>query len=60
MILLPIALMLWMLGWAMSMAALSKEQRNRQAKSRTTTREDLITLMPVIREEVEAQEAQVS
>lgn len=53
-ILLPLAIVLWMIGWSMLLAAFNKEQKNRPVRKETTSGENLVTVMPVIPEEIEA------
>jgi lipopolysaccharide export system protein LptC len=53
-ILLPLAIVLWMIGWSMLLAAFNKEQKNRPVPKKTTSEENLITVMPIIPEEIEA------
>jgi lipopolysaccharide export system protein LptC len=52
-ILLPLAIVLWMIGWSMLLAAFNKEQKN-QATHKTTSEENQLTIMPMIPEEIEA------
>jgi lipopolysaccharide export system protein LptC len=53
-ILLPLAIVLWMIGWSMLLAAFNKEQKNRPTRKKTTPEESQITVMPIMPEEIEA------
>jgi hypothetical protein len=53
-ILLPIAIILWIVGWSMVWAASGKEQKGRLECDRATPDEGLIVVVPVIQEECEA------
>jgi hypothetical protein len=53
-ILLPLAIVLWMIGWSMLLVAFNKEQKSRPAHKKTTPEENQITVMPIIPEEIEA------
>jgi hypothetical protein len=53
-ILLPLAIVLWMIGWSMLLAAFNKEQKRRPDRGEATPRKDLITITPMIPEEIEA------
>lgn len=53
-ILLPLAIVLWMIGWSMLLAAFNKEQKNRPTRKITTSEGSHITVMPIMPEEIEA------
>lgn len=53
-ILLPLAIVLWMIGWSMLLAAFNKEQKNRPTPKKATPGESQITVMPIMPEEIEA------
>jgi lipopolysaccharide export system protein LptC len=53
-ILLPLAIVLWMIGWSMLLAAFNKEQKNRSTRKKTASGESQITVMPIMPEEIEA------
>jgi hypothetical protein len=53
-LLIPIAILLWIIGWTMVWIGSRKEQGTQPAQTRTTQKEDSITIMPMIPEELEA------
>jgi hypothetical protein len=54
---LPIAIFLWIIGWAMLWAGTRKEQITQQTQAETRTEEESITIIPMIPEEPEQFEA---
>jgi flagellar basal body-associated protein FliL len=55
-LILPIALLLWMIGWTMSWTGSKKEHLTQKAQ-KETPEDHSITIMNVIPEEIEQQEA---
>jgi putative Mn2+ efflux pump MntP len=53
-LLIPIAILLWIIGWTMVLIGFRKEQETQRAQTGTTQKEDLITIIPMIPEELEA------
>jgi hypothetical protein len=47
----PIALLIWMIGWAMSWAGADREQETRQTRSIFGTENESITVVPAVLEE---------
>lgn len=53
MLFLPIAIMLFILGWAMLIAGLRNEQKKQPPRAKTAEQDDGITIIPMIPEEIE-------
>jgi nitrogen fixation-related uncharacterized protein len=47
----PIAIVLFIVGWTMSWAGESKEQKRRKTRITTDSKDDFVTVMPAIFEE---------
>jgi hypothetical protein len=56
-LLLPIAILLWIIGWTMLWAGNRKEQKTQQTQAETPPENESITIMPMIPEEQEQYEA---
>jgi nitrogen fixation-related uncharacterized protein len=54
---LPIAVFLWIIGWAMLWAGARKEQETEQTQAETRTEDESITIIPIILEKLEEHEA---
>jgi len=54
---LPIAILLWIIGWTMLWAGTRKEQKTQQTQAETATEDESITIIPMIPEEQEQYEA---
>jgi len=54
---LPIAVFLWIIGWAMLWAGTRKEQETEQTQAETRTGDESITIIPMIPEKLEEHEA---
>jgi hypothetical protein len=54
---LPIAIFLWIIGWAMLWTGTRKEQETQQTQAETRTEDESITIIPMIPEEPEQFEA---
>jgi len=54
---LPIAILLWIIGWTMLWAGTRKEQKNQQAQAETPPENESITIIPMMPEEQEQYEA---
>jgi hypothetical protein len=54
---LPIAVFLWIIGWAMLWAGARKEQETEQTQAETRTEDESITIIPMIPEKLEEHEA---
>jgi len=54
---LPIAILLWLLGFTMVWAGFRKQQRTRRAKDETARKDESITVMPMIPQEIEERQA---
>jgi nitrogen fixation-related uncharacterized protein len=52
-LLLPIAIILFMLGWVMLLTGSRNEQKNQPEEPKTTPQDDGITVIPMIPEEIE-------
>jgi hypothetical protein len=50
---LPIAIMLFVLGWVMLMMGLRDEQKKQPVQAKTAEQDDGITIIPLIPEEIE-------
>lgn len=48
---LPIAILLWIIGWTMLWAGTRKEQKTHKPKAKTATEDESITIIPIIPEE---------
>jgi flagellar basal body-associated protein FliL len=51
-LILPIALFLWIIGWIMSWAGTSKEHHTKKTKA-NIPQDDSITIIPIMPEEIE-------
>jgi hypothetical protein len=56
-ILLPVAMFIWLIGWTMTWASTRKEQETQQTRHKALTEKQSITIMPIIPEEPEQCEA---
>jgi hypothetical protein len=54
---LPIAVLLWIIGWTMLWAGTRKEQKTQQTQAETPPENEPITIIPMIPEEQEQYEA---
>jgi lipopolysaccharide biosynthesis regulator YciM len=54
---LPIAVLLWILGWAMLWVGSRKREQTQQKQVKTTSKEDFITITAMIPEEQEERQA---
>jgi hypothetical protein len=54
---LPIAILLWIIGWTMLWAGTRKEQKTQQTQAETPPENESITIIPMIPEEQEQYEA---
>jgi len=54
---LPIAILLWIIGWTMLWAGTRKEQKTQQAQAETPPENESITIIPMMPEELEQYEA---
>jgi hypothetical protein len=54
---LPIAIFLWIIGWAMLWAGSRKEQETQRTQADTAPEDESITIIPIIPEEPEEIEA---
>ena len=54
---LPIAMLLWIIGWTMLWAGTRKGKETQQTQAETTAQDEFITIMPLILEEPEQREA---
>ena len=52
-LLMPIAILLWLLGFTMVWAGFRKQQRTKRAKDKTARKTESITVMPMIPQEIE-------
>ena len=50
---LPIAMLLWIIGWTMLWTGTRKEKEIQQTQAETTKQDEYITIMPLILEEPE-------
>jgi hypothetical protein len=56
-LILPIAIFLWIIGWTMLWAGTRKEQKTQQPQAETAPEDESITIIPMIPEEPEEFEA---
>jgi hypothetical protein len=56
-LILPIAIFLWIIGWAMLWAGARKEQETQQTQAETAPEDEFITIIPMMPEEPEQFEA---
>jgi nitrogen fixation-related uncharacterized protein len=56
-LLLPIAVFLWIIGWVMLWVAARNEQETEQAQAETPIEDDYITIIPIIPEKLEEHKA---
>ncbi|MCJ7768267.1 hypothetical protein MUP79_07740 [Candidatus Bathyarchaeota archaeon] len=54
---LPIAILLWIIGWTMLWAGTRKEQKTQQPQAETPPENESITIIPMMPEEQEQYEA---
>jgi hypothetical protein len=54
---LPIAMLLWIIGWAMLWTGTPKEQETQQTQAETTSQDEFITIIPGVPEVPEQCEA---
>jgi hypothetical protein len=54
---LPIAILLWLLGFTMAWAGFRKQQRTKRAEDDTTRKAESITVMSMIPQETEERQA---
>jgi len=54
---LPIAILLWIIGWTMLWAGTREEQKTQQPQAETLPENESITIIPMIPEEPEQYEA---
>lgn len=54
---LPIAILLWIIGWTMLWAGTRKEQKTQQSQAETPPENESITIIPMMPEEQEQYEA---
>jgi CHASE3 domain sensor protein len=54
---LPIAVFVWIIGWAMLWAGARNEQETEQTQAETRTEDESITIIPMIPEKFEEHEA---
>jgi putative Mn2+ efflux pump MntP len=52
-LLLPFAMLLWIIGWSMIWTALAKQQPTQQTQVETTSKDDFTTITTMIPEEPE-------
>ncbi|MGA3193106.1 MAG: hypothetical protein ABSD73_11455 [Candidatus Bathyarchaeia archaeon] len=50
---LPIAILIWIIGWTMLWAGTRKEQETQRTQAETATEDESITIIPMIPEEQE-------
>jgi large-conductance mechanosensitive channel len=56
-LILPIAIFLWIIGWTMLWAGTRKEQKTQQPQAETAPEDESITIIPMIPEEPDEFEA---